>query len=326
MSQLVWVTFAVASSALAAPPVEVEVIVGENDDTLFSKTEKSPEEPDVKAKVEADGDANVNTQVLNVTINSEPAAAAGAGAGAATSEREAEIEALEQDMTSARERLRRNNTAVQTEPAPTDELDDFDEEFDDFDEEFERRWKKNVRRKVRRHKSERALEAGDTLIFGRFGDLNGFGLEHMVTDRISLGASMGWLSSAKDPSDRRAPSDRLLPEVALDRERGFLFEGALNVHAVNSEHWNVYGSVGLTNVRYSLDGEEDLDGGSVFGRLGGGVRFSLGALHTGFDLGWYPYEITRYSDDNASEFEDLDDSERTDSNRFLGTWLVGLTF
>ncbi|MEO1171248.1 MAG: hypothetical protein AAFX94_04235, partial [Myxococcota bacterium] len=71
---------------------------------------------------------------------------------------------------------------------------------------------------------------------------------------------------------------------------------------------------------------EDLDGGSVFGRLGGGVRFSLGALHTGFDLGWYPYEITRYSDDNASEFEDLDDSERTDSNRFLGTWLVGLTF
>ncbi|MEM6532347.1 MAG: hypothetical protein AAF654_06975 [Myxococcota bacterium] len=319
-----WVTLAVASVATAAPPVEVEVIVGDNEnekeDALFSKTQPSEESDSVQAapKVETDGDANVNTQVLNVTINNEPAAES----DVATSERNAEIESLEQDMDNARERL----DAMKSAPAETRSEPVDQSAKDEFDEEFDRKWKKKVRKKVRRNSDGVGFEKGDKLIYGRFGDLNGFGFEYMVADRVSLATSMGWLSSAKDPSDRRSPSDRLLPEVALDRERGFLWEGAVHVHAINSEHWNVYGSVGLTNVRYNLDGEEEFDGGSIYGKLGGGVRFSLGALHTGFDLGWYPYEVTRYSDDDASDFEELRDSERTDSNRFLGTWLVGVTF
>ncbi|MEL6543234.1 MAG: hypothetical protein AAFQ82_01335 [Myxococcota bacterium] len=342
MRQLGWWTLwavgsiGIAPVAYAAPPVEVEVIVGESDDdALFSEAEESTDhsEPESqkdqnKVDVKSDGKPNVNTQVVNLTINND-----------GSSEREKEMKALEQDMADARSRL----NAPPAPPAPTPPpappvevpappappsaaLDGHDS---DVDAELHERRKKK-RRKSRKGRKDGGFRAGDSLAFYRAGDLRaGFGLEHMVADRLSFTLSGGWLSAKEDDDGDQRASDRFLPSAAQDRTRGFLLEGGMNLHVVAREHWNVYGSVGLSNVNYSVDGSERLRGGSVYGRLGTGIRWIWSRLHLGFDLGWYPYEITRYQD-NGPEAEgeviELADAERVDSNRVLATWYVGWRF
>ncbi|MEM6734135.1 MAG: hypothetical protein AAF658_21410, partial [Myxococcota bacterium] len=184
-------------------------------------------------------------------------------------------------------------------------------------------WKKDSKRKL-------GLSAGDTVLTYRAGDVrSGFGLEHMVSDRLSLFINGGWLSAKLDENGDQRPSDRLLPAPAVDRTRGFLVDAGLNLHWFTRKHWNAYTSLGVSNVNYTIDDGERLRGGSVYGRLGAGVRWIWSHFHLGLDVGWYPYELTRYVDngpDADGEVIDLEDSERVDSNRVLGTWYVGWRF
>lgn len=320
-----WVTVGFGAVAYAGPPVEVEVIVeGEvESDALFSEEDDTATRPDeTRVRTNRDGAPSVNTQVLSVTINND-----------GKEEREREMEALEQDMAEARERFRSRTPLPAPAPSPSEtsaspgpdaetpapppQVEDDVPEPTDHD-----------RREKRKHGGFRA---GDSLVYYRAGDLAaGFGFEHMVVDRVSLTLSGGWLSAKEDEDgEHRRPSDRFLPAAALDRTRGFLLEGGMNLHFLNTKHWNAYGSIGLANVNYSIDGSERLRGGSVYGRLGGGVRWIWNRLHVAFDLGWYPYEVARYEDhspDAEGEVIQLADAERVDSNRLLGTWYVGWRF
>ncbi|MEL6341088.1 MAG: hypothetical protein AAFP04_06055 [Myxococcota bacterium] len=168
-----------------------------------------------------------------------------------------------------------------------------------------------------------AFEKGDLLLYARLIDLVGIGAEYMVSDRLSLFADVGWLSDRGDDND--SPQQRLLPDNALDRDENFFLDGGFKLHLLKGRVFNADVSLGLANAGYRV--KRDVDGYSLFGRVGTGLRWQWRRLHFGFEFAWYPVELRRWviEDDGDGFLASLDDEERWD-NRFLGSGVIGFRF
>ena len=168
-----------------------------------------------------------------------------------------------------------------------------------------------------------AFEKGDFLLYARLIDLVGIGAEYMVSDRVSLFADVGWLTDRGD--DDESPQERLLPDTAFDRDENFLLDGGFKRHLLKGRVFNADVSLGLANAGYRV--KRNVDGYSLFGRVGTGLRWQWRRLHFGFEFAWYPVELRRWviEEDGDGFIASLDDEERWD-NRFLGSGVIGLRF
>lgn len=195
----------------------------------------------------------------------------------------------------------------------------------------------------------------DLLLFGTAGGYAsggflGLGAEAYATDVIGL-RLVGQIGGY-EPND--FGHDRKFFEngswahqgvSARDVDHGVthLVDLALTVHMNPNSSFDPYLALGASHYGYDLrlhDGSDVL-GGSVYGRLGVGLNWHIGEFFVGGDAGWYPVEMARYrvertgssfNDDgrrrSRDEYEAFseDIEDHFDPNRFTVSGHIGWRF
>lgn len=295
-------------ASLAAPPVEVDVVVDGVDGAEASeRTARSSRQTTVKAKTPGEAGAatvNTQTQVVNIRINGE--------------EVTAEPEPAPAPPTPP--------------PAPAAAPRPAEDTFEPMalEEETVPWWR------------DRAPGRGSVVLTGQAGTFNGFGIEGYVTDVVGLHFDVGFSGLDLDDDDVNL-SDTLeqngfgLPAFQNgDIARGFTYmlDAGPRFHVLPKNPFDIFLGTGLSWFGYHLEpyGERTVYGGSALVRLSGGMRWHFNRFVLGFDASWHPIELARFqSRELASGGQrlrriDLSDNERFRGDRYSVVGRMGIRF
>lgn len=286
-----------APTAVAGPPVRVDVLVDEAEDDFFRAA--PPGEPRAASSTsKGEGQSQVNTQVVNVNVYEQ--APSQPDRAAPTPPPEPTPPAGEEELTPRVEQKVESWWRVPSHARAGDVL---------------------VAPRVGYPMSGLGLEV---MLSDRWAlqlNVAGKRLEGAEADEDALGGLGGF------------GVPQLLPGT---RSSGFAHAQDLSVafHFLPRSRWDLYASAGLGHVGYRLraEGADPVTGGSGYGRLGAGLAYHYRRFFVGIDLGWYPLEVLRYRiDEGERSAQAIPPGDRgewvaLDARRVMGSWRFGLRF
>lgn len=320
-SMIVLTLFTWSTAAMAAPPVDVNVSVEEEDeapqgdffddppkkrrsgvrgnaDDAFEALEREEAKRGPSVEVSGKEGGNTNTQVVNIVVtgNQQEGAEAKADAKAdAKSDSKSDAEATAPPAPPAPPAP---SYSTPTPPPPPKML-------------HAKHRKKKARRRWR-------PEQGDMMLFGTVGGYSsggmlGMGLEAYATDVIGirLTGQIGGYGDEYDHHDggRLFDGDSSWVPTSgngnVESAVAHLVDLSLTAHLRPGSIFDPYLALGLSHYGYDiLYSDSHERGGAGYTRLGGGVNLHLGRFIAGVDAGWYPLEFVRYRIDEGRRGED----------------------
>lgn len=287
------------AAAVAAPPVEVEVVVnGETEESSPKDFFEAASEDDTSSKSasSAEGTANTQTQVVHIHIG----------------DRETEAEPPEVEP---------------AEPMPEETEEDCAGSCVFAGRED--RWEDAAPREGSILLTAHFGTAKGLGIEGYVTDLVGLHLD------VSF-SGLDLDDEETVPGALIEKNNFHLPGVRNEELTGGLFywvDMGSRFHLLERSPLDFHLGVGLSWFGYHLDGNgrSDLAGGSLLGRLSTGLRWHWHRLSVGVEAGWYPVELGRLAVEptpsgNRYTFDIVDYEERFKLDRFSVAWRVGFQF
>lgn len=309
---------AAPASAWAAPPVEVEVLVG--DDASEDLVEKR-----TSTKGES-GPVTTQTQVVNIHINGERVSPTPRETAKADPER------ASPEPASVPESMSRPDmpTPIQKPPpVPSDERPIALARGELGPEKPKSWWKSPY------------PEAGSVVLTLQGGSYKGLGLEVYANDVVGLHVDVGFDDLDYDDRDASPRSNVEAGGFALpaienrDISGGltYLVDAGPRFHVIPESRFDLHLGFGLSLFGYHIERFEgaSLDGGSVLGRMSAGLRWHWNRLSIGVDASWLPLEIARFRiverlGEDRLDGIDLSNADRFRGDRFAVAWKLGFRF